>query len=144
MLMQADAALLKTMTEPPFAKPLQAILDQDRGFGHREHLQLAWAYLDTLSPDRARTAMTQAIRHLAEAHGTPERYHETLTMAWMRMVELHRERFAGQSFDEFLTHHQPLMDSHLLERHYSRDELFSDRARRDYVEPDLRAFPSAV
>ena len=33
------------MADHDFLEPLTAILDARGGFGHREHLELAWTYL---------------------------------------------------------------------------------------------------
>ncbi len=132
------------MTNPDSA--LQQILEQGGRFGHREHVQLAWTYLRALPREPARDAMRRSIRHLAQAHGAPDRYHETLTLAWMDVVDLHLDRGArdrfGESFEEFIKHNERLLDRHLLRHHYSRDLLDSGRARREYVAPDLQPFPA--
>ena len=129
------------MTEPD--PQLQQILEQSGRFGHREHVQLAWTYLRSLPRGQARSAMQRSIRHLAQAHDAPDRYHETLTLAWMDVVDLHLDRgTSGESFDEFIEHNERLLDSHLLEHHYSRDLLNSGRARQEYVAPDLQPFPA--
>ena len=104
--------------------------------------QLAWTYLRTLPREQARQAMRRSIKHLAQTHDEPDRYHETLTLAWLDVVNLHLVREPPDvSFDEFLEHNEGLLDSRLLEHHYSRNLLTSDRARREYVAPDLRRFP---
>ena len=51
------------------------------GFGHREHLHLAWRYLHLTDPETAEHWMCRAIRHLATGHHTPDKYHVTLTIA---------------------------------------------------------------
>ncbi|HWD65168.1 MAG TPA: hypothetical protein VG405_08325 [Solirubrobacteraceae bacterium] len=129
------------MTAPD--QPLKQILEQNKGFGHREHVQLAWTYLRTLPPDEARAAMRRSIRHLAHAHDAPDRYHETLTLAWMDVVDLHlRDRPSDDSFADFIERNERLLDSRLLQRHYSPELLTSPQARREYVPPDLRRFPA--
>jgi hypothetical protein len=129
------------MTKPDPA--LQQILERNERFGHREHVQLAWTYLRTLPREQAREAMRRSIRHVARAHDAPDRYHETLTLAWMEVVDLHREPgTCGESFDRFIEHNERLLDRHLLEHHYSADLLNSGRARREYVAPDLQPFPA--
>ncbi len=86
--------------------------------------------------------MASAIRHLAAEHAAPNKYHETLTLAWVQLVAVHRERWPAGTFGEFITRNPRLLDSHLLEEHYSADALRSADARAAWTEPDLRALPA--
>lgn len=121
---------------------LHEILASRNRFGHREHLELAWRCLDRYELDAAHQAVAGALRHLAGLHAMPHRYHETLTASWVHLVALHRADSAATSFDAFLTDNPSLLDSHLLEGHYSRELLRADDARARWVAPDLRAFPA--
>ena len=57
-------------------------------FGHREHIHLAWRELrDTTR--RGADRVEAAIRHVAAAHGEPEKFHRTITAAWMALVAHH-------------------------------------------------------
>jgi hypothetical protein len=105
-------------------------------FGHREHLRMAW--LRRGDEDRA----VALFRGVAAAHGQPERYHETLTRFWLALVRRADELVAPASFDDLLSGHPQLAEKELPLRHYSRESLFSDRARREFVEPDLVSLPS--
>ena len=121
---------------------LREILERGQ-FGHREHLELAWSYLGRYDADEAREAMTAAIRHVAELHGAPDKYHETITRSWVQLVAVHRARTPAGSFDEFMSDpdNAGLLDRHLLDHHYSRELIASDAARTGWTEPDLRALP---
>jgi hypothetical protein len=128
--------------EEPSLDILERIVATRGGFGHREHLELAWACLDRYREvDAAHEAVAAAVRHLARRHGMPHRYHETLTRAWVVVVALHRAIAAGDSFDAFIAVHPRLLERDLLSRHYSEPLLWSDAARAQWTEPDLRAFP---
>ena len=48
---------------------LHGIIRARGGFGHREHLELAWTYLSRYELVDAERAMASTIRHLAAAHG---------------------------------------------------------------------------
>ena len=121
---------------------LERIVGTHGRFGHREHLELAWSYLDRYRLERATEAMSTAVRHLAREHGMPDRYHETITRSWVRLVDVHRRTSDASSFDEFIARNSGLLDRHLLERHYSRELIASDGARAEWTEPDLRPLPS--
>ena len=85
--------------------------------------------------------MAAAIRHVAELHGAPDRYHDTITRSWVKLVALHRDASEAGSFDEFITGNQGLLDRRLLDRHYSAAVLHSDAARAGSVAPDRLKFP---
>ncbi len=121
---------------------LRRILDSSAGFGHREHIELAWRYLGHHDVDDANEAIGEAIRHVASLHGAPGKYHETITRAWVHLVALHRGAGEAQSFDEFIAANPRLLDRHLLDRHYSRELIMSDEARARWTAPDLREFPA--
>ncbi len=121
---------------------LQGILEAAGDFGHREHLQLAWIYLHAYAIDEATGAMVAAIRHVARAHGAPDKYHETITRAWLHCVAVHIQRWDGASFDEFLERNPALLDGDLIGHFYSREVLRSERARTSWSPPDLRRLPA--
>jgi hypothetical protein len=123
---------------------LQDIIRARGDFGHREHVELAWAYLSRYELGAAQQAMAAAIRHLAGAHGKPDRYHDTVTRSWVQLVAVHRERWAAPSFDEFIAiaENRPLLERHLLDGHYSSRLIASRDARAGWAEPDLAPLPA--
>jgi hypothetical protein len=120
---------------------LEQIVAARGRFGHREHLELAWTYLSRYRLERATDAMRAAVAHLASEHGMPDRYHETITRSWVRLVDVHRRGSDARSFEEFIAGNSGLLDRHLLEGHYSRELIASAGARADWIEPDLRPLP---
>lgn len=129
------------MDEQPL-EILHRIVATRGGFGHREHLELAWTCLERYGTDGAHAAVSAAVRHIADRHGMPDRYHETITRSWVHVVALHRALDAADSFDAFIAAHPALLTKDLLGRHYSAPLLHSATARAHWAEPDLRAFPA--
>jgi hypothetical protein len=121
---------------------LHEILARGEGFGHRQHVELTWRYLEDHDPEAARMLVTAAIRKLAAAHGAPDKFHATITGAWVRCVAVHRERWPAASFDQFIKRNAALLDPKLLEHHYTHGVLFSDRSRAEIVDPDIRPLPA--
>jgi hypothetical protein len=121
---------------------LHEILGRGEGFGHRQHVELAWRYLG-LHDDAgdAAGAMAAAVRAVAAAHGAEGKYHETITRAWARCVAVHRQRWPGATFSEFIERNPRLLDSGLLGHFYSPGRLGSALARASWVAPDLRELP---
>ena len=109
-------------------------------FTHRDHLRVAFAYARRGGVDHAIARARHGLRHFAAAHGAPDRYHETLTVAWARVIAHHAVAHAG-GFDDFVAAHPRLLDRDLLLAHYSRERLFSATARKRFVESDLVPLP---
>ena len=121
---------------------LQRILATRGGFGHRQHVELAWTCLDRYDLTTAHEAVRTAVRHIAQLHGMPDRYHETITRSWVHVVALHRALAPSDSFDAFIAANPGLLTTDLLSRHYSEPLLKSGAARTQWAEPDLRALPA--
>ncbi|MGD9630692.1 MAG: hypothetical protein AB7V18_15755 [Pyrinomonadaceae bacterium] len=108
---------------------------------HAEHLVVALCYLTDRPLDEATDKMRSGIFNLLGAFGVDLSkempYHETLTVFWMRTAyaftlmtaELPLYERANRIIDAF--------DKDYPLRFYSKELLFSDRARAEYVEPDL-------
>ena len=111
-------------------------------FGHREHLRLAWILIERDGPDLAAPEIERRLRHLAAAHGMPERYNSTLTLFWVRLVAHVACGTPSPTFAEFAESEPWLLDTGLARRHYSNELLSSARARTRWVEPDLIALPA--
>ena len=109
-------------------------------FTHEDHLRMAFAYA---SKGGAGAAVDGArrIRGLARLLGAPGKYHDTLTVAWARVVGHLAATSGASNFEEFLDGNPQLRNRQLLSAHYSRDLLFSPEARAQFTEPDLIPLP---
>jgi hypothetical protein len=92
--------------------------------------------------EEAEGVMIAAIRHIARRHGAEEKYHETITRAWLRFVAVHMQRWGAESFEEFIERNPDLLDGKLLEHFYSRGLIFGEPARAVWVDPDIRPLPT--
>ncbi|MFC4043415.1 hypothetical protein ACFO1B_33700 [Dactylosporangium siamense] len=80
------------------------------------------------------------ILRTARYAGVPQRYHVTISRAWVELVACHTE--AGEDdFDAFLARCPDLLDKRLLTRFYRSTTLASVAARNGWVEPDLHPIP---
>jgi len=109
---------------------------------HRGHLRLAWLLLGRHSLDDASEIVCRALKNYAQAQGAPDRYHETLTRFWMRIVN-HAMELApvAESTDELVERFPILLEKGLPYRHWSRDCFDSAEARKSWVPPDLLQLP---
>ena len=110
---------------------------------HAEHLTVALYYLLHHDFDSALIKMRDGIFNLLKAFDVDLSkempYHETLTVFWMRTVFGLIENRSKDSFVE--TANKVLEvgdDKDLPLKIYSRELLFSDEAKRNFVEGDLR------
>jgi hypothetical protein len=120
--------------------PISDLLGPSGEFGPREHIRLAWRELH--DQDVALGRIETAIRHVAAAHGAPDKYHRTITEAWVALVAHHLGEAPALGFDEFVERFPGLLDRGLLGRHFSRELLAARAAREGSVAPDLRPLPA--
>jgi hypothetical protein len=111
-------------------------------FHHRDHVHLAWLYLRRDGYDVGSREVIDGIRAFAAAHGAADRFHETLTRFWIKLVQHLIEIFPlVDRFDDLLARFPLLTDKTIVYRHYSRVVLASPATRQGWVMPDLRPLP---
>ncbi|GMU08657.1 hypothetical protein [Corallococcus caeni] len=108
------------------------------GFAHRDHVRVVYLYTRKAGGEAA-VALTRAgLRALTSRLGVPEKYHETVTVAWARLVSEQVEAAPGRDFAAFIDEHPRFLRKDLLDDYYSREVLSGAEARSRFVEPDLR------
>ena len=114
-------------------------------FRHYQHLTVALWYVWHFSPDEASAKMTKGIRRLAETHGKMG-YHETITLFWLRIVaNFVAEHRANKSLSETANALiDRCHDKDLIGQFYSAELLATDKAKAEWVEPDLKALPEST
>ena len=111
-------------------------------FRHGEHVRFTWIYLTFESPQRVATRLCRSLLELATAHGVAQRFHHTLTVAWVRIIESERRSFPDMPFEALVAICPTLLNNDAPLSYYSRERLHSDDARQRWVEPDLKPLPS--
>ena len=112
-------------------------------FRHRDHLRLAWTLVRLTGEDEATRRITSGIRYFATLHGHAEKYHETMTRFWVRIVaHAVAARPDITTFDVFLAAFPLLLEQDLPYRHWRRETMASPTARAQWVEPDIQALPA--
>jgi hypothetical protein len=111
-------------------------------FHHREHVRVAFLYLTKYPVLEALKVFSKTLRRFAEAHGKALLYHETITWAYMFLIQERMARAGNsQSWDEFARSNLDLLvwKDGILTRYYRVETLTSDLARAVFVLPDPRA-----
>lgn len=129
------------------------ILDVVRGFEngaisrdkwrHAEHLTVAFYYIRhskslTEATDKMRAGIFNLLKSFDIDLEKEMPYHETLTRFWMAAVDNYADGQNGYSIvDTTNLILENFGDKDLPLKFYSRELLFSDEARKGFVEPDL-------
>jgi hypothetical protein len=128
-----------------FRESFEACAIQPAAFTHEAHLRLAYVYLVECGASEAHQRMRQSLLAFLAHHGVPrEKYHETLTKAWVLAISHFMDRAPSESFAEFAANSRPLLNSKAMLTHYTPEKLFSPEARAGFVAPDLAAIPQPV
>jgi len=127
------------MTDQDFASAFERCEIPNHRFRHRDHLRLAWIYLRRYDRSKAGTQIVESIQRYAAHNGAPEKYHETVTLAWMELVYCAMRSLPDTAgFDQMLAAFPHLLQKSALAQYYSSGVLESETARRVFVVPDLR------
>ena len=113
-------------------------------FDHRAHIRLAYVYLVENSTGASVQLMRDTLIGLLRYAGIDpsQKYHETLTEAWVLVVHHFMSITDGsESADDFIGKNIVMLDSKIMMTHYSAEVLFSEQARSTFIEPDLDRIP---
>jgi hypothetical protein len=112
-------------------------------FGHRQHIHLTWLAVRRYGVGAAIALVSDGIRRTARYAGAPQKYHATVSRAWVEIVGHHVALDGDDDFDTFIDRYPPLSDKRLLTHHYRPATLATLQARTGWVEPDLKPLPAA-
>jgi hypothetical protein len=127
------------MTDVELARALERGNIANERFHHALHLHVAWVYLgESSSVEQAANKMRETLRRFATAAGKPEKYHETITLFWVRLLSGAYAACGGERLEEIVHAHPQLLEKNFPLTYYSAERLFSDEARTSWLEPDLK------
>lgn len=127
------------MTDEQFTRAFERGEIPPADFDHRAHVRVAWVYVQEGPSLEAATArMREAIKRFAAAAHAAQKYHETITVLWMRLLgEAYARGTAPCELEVLLERVPELADKNLPLKYYTRERLFSDEARTGWVAPDV-------
>jgi hypothetical protein len=120
---------------------LAQALPGDGHFGHRAHVKLTWLAVQRFGAEHARTLIESGLRRTARYAGAPQKYHATMSRAWVEAVAFHVGEMPGATFEQLVLANPGLLDKRLLLRFYRSPTLASPAAKTGWVPPDLHRFP---
>jgi hypothetical protein len=108
-------------------------------FHHADHVRLAYEYLCRYSALEALQRFSDALQRFAAAQGKAQRYHETITWAYLLLIRERMARAGGaQTWEEFAGHNADLLvwKGGVVATLYRQATLDSELARQTFVLPD--------
>ena len=113
-------------------------LPEDR-FHHPDHVRAAWLLLREEPPAAALARFSGALKRFAAAKGRTQLYHETITWAYVLLINERVQRSGGRlDWEEFAAANPDLLTwrPSVLDRYYRSETLGSDLARQVFLLPD--------
>jgi hypothetical protein len=124
------------MTDREFIRALESCELLEGEFGHAAHVRAAYLYLREDGFARALERMRTAIRNYARHLGKGDRYHETITVAYVSLIQQQIcERGDGGGWEVFARENPELVQPGLLLQYYPKAQLDSELARKVFLLP---------
>ena len=122
------------LTDEQFISALEACLLPPRCFDHAAHVRAGYAYLCRLTFPDAIARMCRTIKRYADSMGKTGLYHETITIAFMALIQERLQvRGAAGGWNGFAAENPELLRKEALLAYYPRAVLDSPAARRRLV-----------
>jgi hypothetical protein len=114
------------LNDDDFLEAFHSCRVENSQFRHADHLRLAWIHLHRQPFEEALRQVRAGVQRFAAHHNAPYLYHETITVAWMRLLTTHHE----STFEEFLAKSESRLGNDLLLRFWSPELLDTKEAGR--------------
>lgn len=106
-------------------------------FPHAEHVRLTLVYLTRHGRDETLRKMYDGLLRFATTKGVPQKFHVTMTRAWVDYVESARRAYPeAQGAGALVAAYPQLLDRDALLRFYTPERLNSAEARSGWLPPD--------
>ncbi len=131
-----------SVEEADFLRDFEACTLLESEWTHLAHIQVAWLYLTQFaSPDALARIRSGIARFNAEVLGQRQEYHETVTVAFARIIA--DRMVPGEAWTEYLPGIDDIVSAStpILDTYYSPERLGSVQARKEFVEADRCDLP---
>ena len=105
-------------------------------FPHSEHVRIGYEMLGRYPFGETVSRFSRGLKLLAAKAGKPQIYHETITVAFLALINERRAAGAGETWSEFKKNNADLFDKRCLEKWYGAEQLGTDLARRTFCLPN--------
>ncbi|WP_025666364.1 hypothetical protein [Aquimarina megaterium] len=111
-------------------------------FSHEAHLRLAWIMINDHGIEQAEKKIHEQLQHFVELVGAKDKYNKTLTIVATKAVNHFMNQSKSDNFKDFIVEF-PLLKTNfkqLINSHYSFDIFNSEKAKTEFLEPDVLTF----
>lgn len=84
-----------------FGELMGQVTGPEHRFGHRQHVQLTWLAVRRHGTTAAIELIGDGLRRTTRYAGKPQKYHATVSRAWVELVGHHANASATTDFDTF-------------------------------------------
>ena len=111
-------------------------------FSHEAHLRWGWLLLEEYGPADAVDKACEQLENYTELLGIPQKFNKTVTVAAIKAIQHFKLKSQSSEFKDFMNEFPRLKSSfkELMGFHYSLDIFNDDKARQEFIEPDLLSF----
>lgn len=130
------------LSDREFSKAFSSCALDPKLFSHEAHLRLAWIYIKKYGLKRAEENVQSQLQNFVKYAGAEDKYHTTVTLVAMRAVDHFMKKSDTGNFQDFIKENQQLKNNfkQLIDSHYSFDIFKSDKAKKEFLRPDLEGF----
>lgn len=125
------------MTDQEFLEAFDAGLLDPAAFPHASHVRAAWLCLRDVPFRDGVARLRRGLKQLTIKAGQPRRYHETMTVAYARLIHQKARQLGPHNWPEFVERAPEFFDKGLgvLTEIYDEATLHSEDARQRFVPP---------
>lgn len=130
------------LTDKEFITQLENFSLSPALFSHEAHLRLAWINIKSRGLKSALETTQRQIVNFVNHLGAHGKYNKTLTIVSVLIINQKITYSNANSFGRFINENPDLKTNfrELLQKHYSPEILKSEKAKTDFVEPNLLPF----
>ena len=111
-------------------------------FSHEAHLRWAWIHINKYGLEQAEINIQEQLKKFVVQAGAADKYHTTLTIVAIRAVNHFMKKSDHSNFKDFIGDFPQLKNNFkaLINSHYSFNIFENEKARTEFLNPDLVAF----
>jgi len=134
------------MNEAQLVEQFEKVTLEPAMFSHENHVKLTWTYLKQYPIPEVMIKLRNGLKAFTEHLGLPEKYHETITFAYVVLIAGVQAARPETPWLDFKKEYPEFFGPwpQLLARYYSPGVLETDRARQIFIMPDLNMNQSAA
>ena len=126
------------MSDDDFLEALENTTLPLVAFDHRAHVRAGYLYLARHGLGGAIERFSTTLKAFAAANGKQGLYHETITVAFLALINEHALAGNACHWENFIAANPELLDRRTLTRFYAPEELTAPEARRVFKLPRRR------